>query len=75
MKNILCCDCQYCGDKYSFPLPNDLIEVDSENPFIKHYYCCCGDSEFYGKDITNLPSLEGIAYIIQKEVKEKKSND
>lgn len=51
---ILCCDCQYCGDKYSFPLPNDLIEVDSENPFIKHYYCCCGDSEFYGKDITNL---------------------
>lgn len=55
MKNILCCDCQYCGDKYSFPLPNDLIEVDSENPFInKHYYCCCGDSEFYGKDITNL---------------------
>ena len=54
MKNILCCDCQYCGDKYSFPLPNDLIEADSENPFIKHYYCCCGDSEFYGKDITNL---------------------
>lgn len=27
MKNILCCDCQYCGDKYSFPLPNDLLEL------------------------------------------------
>ena len=27
---------------------------------------CCGK---------NMPSLEGIAYIIQKEVKEKKSND
>ena len=65
MKNILCCDCQYCGDKYSFPLPNDLIEVDSENPFIKHYYCCCGDSEFYGKDITNLDLtklLKGVGF-------------
>lgn len=49
MKNILCCDCQYCGDKYSFPLPNDLIEVDSENPFIKHYYCCCGTQNFTEK--------------------------
>lgn len=28
MKHILCCDCQYCGDKYSFPIPNDLMEVD-----------------------------------------------
>ena len=73
MKNILCCDCQYCGDKYSFPLPNDLIEVDSENPFIKHYYCCCGDSEFYGKDITNLDltkcdsfeELQGASCIIK----------
>lgn len=43
-----------CTVAYSFPLPNDLIEVDSENPLIKHYYCCCGDSEFYGKDVTNL---------------------
>ena len=54
MKNIFCCGCQYCGDKNSFPFPNDLIEVDSENPCIKHHYCCCGDSELYGKDVTDL---------------------
>lgn len=54
MKDLLCCDCQYCGDKYSFPLPNDLIVTDNSNPFIKHYYCCCGDSKFYEQDITDL---------------------
>lgn len=53
-RNILCCDCQYCGDKFSFPLPNNLIYEDVANPLLKHYYCCCGDCEFYGKDITSL---------------------
>lgn len=48
----LCCDCQYCGDKYSFPQPNELADVDPSNPFIKRYYCCCGDCEHYGDDIT-----------------------
>lgn len=52
----LCCDCQYCGDKYSFPLPNDLIDVDPSNSAIKRYYCCCGDCARYGEDITG----EGI---------------
>ena len=50
----LCCDCQYCGDKYSFPEPNDLIYMDLENPMLKHFYCCCGDCDLYGKDITGL---------------------
>lgn len=51
---MICSDCQYCGDKYSFPLPNDLIDIDDKNPLIKHYYCCCGDCELYRKDITSL---------------------
>lgn len=49
---MLCCDCQYCGDKYSFPIPNEFVDVDAENPLVKHYYCCCGDSSFYRQDIT-----------------------
>lgn len=53
-ENILCCDCQYCGDKHSFPLPNNLVDVDSANPLLKHYYCCSGDCELYEQDITNL---------------------
>lgn len=52
--NILCCDCQYCGDKYSFPLPNNLVDVDSANPLLKHHYCCSGDCELYEQDIINL---------------------
>lgn len=50
----ICCDCQYCGDKFSFPLPNNMIDIDSNNPAIKHYYCCNGDCTLYEKDITNL---------------------
>jgi hypothetical protein len=50
----LCCDCQFCGDKHSFPEPNNLIEMDPENPMVKHLYCCCGDCELYGKDITGM---------------------
>ena len=50
----LCCNCQYCGDKYSFPEPNDLLHMDPENPMLKHFYCCCGDCDLYGKDITGL---------------------
>ena len=53
-EKILCCDCQYCGDKYSFPMPNDLIEADPNNHLLKRYYCCCGDSDLYKKDITDL---------------------
>lgn len=50
----LCCDCQFCGDKHSFPEPNDLIEMDPEHPMLKHFYCCCGDCDLYEKDITAL---------------------
>lgn len=50
----ICCDCQYCGDKYSFPEPNDLLYVDPQNPLLKHFYCCCGDCDLYGTDITGL---------------------
>ena len=50
----ICCECQFCGDKYSFPEPNDLIEMDPENPLLKHFYCCCGDCDLYEKDITGL---------------------
>ena len=50
----ICCGCQYCGDKHSFPEPNDLPEADPENPLLKHFYCCCGDCDLYGKDITVL---------------------
>lgn len=48
----LCCDCQYVGDKYSFPLPNDKQDIDKDNPLIKHYYCCCGDCNQYEKDVS-----------------------
>ena len=50
----ICCDCQYLGDKYSFPVPNNLIDIYAENPWLKHYYCCCGDSPLYKKDVSNL---------------------
>lgn len=50
----ICCDCRYCGDKYSFPEPNDLLYTDSSNPLLKHFYCCCGDSAHYKMDITGL---------------------
>lgn len=52
----LCTDCQYCGDKHSFPEPNCLIDVDPGNQFIKHYYCCCGDCDFYEQDIADSES-------------------
>lgn len=48
-----CADCCYLGDKYSFPLPNNKIDLDANTPFLKHYYCCCGDSERYNDDVTN----------------------
>ena len=51
-EGMLCCDCQYCGDKYSFSEPNDLLYMDPENPMLKHFYCCCGDCDLYGKDVT-----------------------
>lgn len=54
MNEIICCDCQYCGDKYSFPMPNSLVDIDSKNPLLKHFYCCCGDSPYYEHDITIL---------------------
>lgn len=50
----ICCDCQFCGDKFSFPLPNDKILTDPENPLLKHFYCCCGDCDLYGQDVTSL---------------------
>lgn len=59
---MLCCDCQYCGDKYSFPLPNDLVDIDQSNPLLKHYYCCCGDSPFYRQDVSE-KSIESCVYI------------
>ena len=37
-----------------FPEPNDLLYMDPENPILKHFYCCCGDCDLYGKDITGL---------------------
>ena len=49
-----CCECQYLGDKYSFEQPNDLIDMDEKNPWIKHYYCNCGDSTHYRQDITGV---------------------
>ena len=48
----VCCDCQYIGDKYSFPLPNDMVLIDQDNPFVKRFYCCNGDCKWYTKDIT-----------------------
>ena len=54
----ICCDCQYCGDKYSFPMPNGLLEVYPENLLLKVSYCCCGDCVLYGEDITPLGLTE-----------------
>ncbi len=46
----ICRRCQYLGDKYSFPLPNNLLEADAQNQ--KKFYCCCGDCTLYGLDVT-----------------------
>lgn len=54
----LCHQCQYIGDKHSFPMPNNLIGIDPNNPTIKHFYCCCGDSECYGEDVTDVEIKE-----------------
>ena len=51
---LLCSDCCYLGDKYSFEQPNELLDTDPNNPFLKHYYCNCGDCDNYRKDITSL---------------------
>lgn len=57
-KVTICCDCQYCGDKYSFPLPNDMLEVDENNPLLKAFYCCMGDCVFYGQRIDKLGIMD-----------------
>lgn len=59
---MLCCDCAYLGDKYSFPQPNNMIDIDPVNPAIKHYYCCCGDCDLYARDITGL-GIEHCDYL------------
>ena len=51
---LLCSDCCYLGDKFSFEQPNDLVDIDPNNPAIKHYYCNCGDCDNYRKDITSM---------------------
>lgn len=48
-----CVYCCHIGDKYSLPDLNDKIDIDFKNPHLKHYYCCCRDSERYTKDVTN----------------------
>jgi len=50
----ICCDCQYCCDKYSFPLPNDIPEFNGNNFLLKAYCCCMEDCELYGKRIDML---------------------
>lgn len=47
-----CNTCAFCGDKYSFPLPNELVAADPKSPFGKRLYCCCGNSELYQEDVT-----------------------
>ena len=54
----ICAKCQYRGDKYSFPLPNDLLEAYPDDPSRKPLYCCCGDSGKYMKDVTKPPVHE-----------------
>jgi hypothetical protein len=53
--STLCRGCQYIGDKYSFPQPNDLTGADASG---KHWYCCCGDCVLYSKDVTALHITE-----------------
>lgn len=50
IKGNKCNTCQYCGDKFSFPLPNDMI--------VDHHYCCCGDNDNYEKDILNIEKCD-----------------
>ena len=57
-KVTICCECQFCGDKYSFPLPNNMLETDEENPLLKAFYCCCGDCELYSQRIDTLGIME-----------------
>lgn len=35
-------------------MTKNKIEVDPENPLLKHFYCCCGDCELYEHDATSL---------------------
>ena len=48
-----CADCAYLGDKYSFPLPNELEDTEHGHPLPKRYYCCCGDSPNYQKCVSS----------------------
>ena len=51
---MLCNKCQYCGDKNSFLLPNNMLDMDKDNPSIKPHYCCMGDSKHYAQRIDRL---------------------
>jgi hypothetical protein len=49
-----CQNCQYVGDKFSFEQPNNLLYVDENG---KHFYCNCGDSKHYCKDVTEIKPI------------------
>lgn len=51
---VLYHECQYIGDRYSFPNPNPFIGMEATNLSTKRFYCCCGDCEQYAEDITDM---------------------
>lgn len=61
-KVTICCECMYCGDKRSFPLPNDMLETDEKNPLLKAYYCNCGDCDLYAKRVDTLNITKCICF-------------
>ena len=52
--SLKCVDCGYCGDCESFDKKFFNQNKGKDIEWIKHYYCNCGDSEYYKQDITNI---------------------
>ena len=50
--SLKCADCGYLGDCKSFGEAFYKANRNKDTEVIKHYYCNCGDSDYYMKDVT-----------------------
>ena len=52
--SLKCADCCYCGDAVSFGEKFFEAHKDKDTELLKRYYCNCGDSCHYKKDVTGI---------------------
>ena len=50
--SLKCVDCGYLGDCKSFGKTFYKENKCKDTEVIKHYYCNCGDSDYYMQDVT-----------------------